>query len=217
MVCNSTGHALTIAASNNTSIYESANILKNGGLIAFPTDTVYGVGAIYTNTAAVNRLYNVKSRAYNKAIPILVGRFSDAWSLSKKVPQSAQNLAKAFWPGPLSLIVYKNNSVPTIVAPGPTVALRSPNHSWLLELLNRVGPLAVSSANKSGEPDPISYNEVQSSLGNQIDLIVSDKSLQPSLSSTVVDCSVDPPKVTREGPISILSIKTLLREVGSHP
>ena len=210
MQFNKTGPAPTIAASNNTSIYESANILKYGGLIAFPTDTVYGVGALYANTDAVRRLYNVKSRAHNKAIPILIEKLSDVWSLSTKVSQSAQNLAKAFWPGPLSLVVYKSASVPTIVAPGSTVALRSPDHSWLLELLNQVGPLAVSSANKSGEPHAISYTEVQASLGNKIDLIVSGKTLRPSLPSTVVDCSVDPPKVLREGPISALSIRTAI-------
>tara|TARA_B100000809_G_C14987156_1_gene476641 strand:+ start:291 stop:923 length:633 start_codon:yes stop_codon:yes gene_type:complete len=210
MLFNNTGSAPTIDVSSNASIYDSASILKNGGLIAFPTDTVYGVGALYTNISAVQRLYNVKSRAPTKAIPILIGKLSDIWSLSTDVTQSAKTLAEAFWPGPLSLVVYKSTSVPTIVAPGSTVALRSPNHSWLLELLNHVGPLAVSSANKSGEPDATSYTEVQASLGNKLDLIVSGKTIRPSLPSTIVDCSVDPPKMIREGPISALSIKTVV-------
>ncbi|MDP6583298.1 MAG: L-threonylcarbamoyladenylate synthase [Anaerolineales bacterium] len=199
-----------IADSDNASIYESARILNSGGLIAFPTDTVYGVGALFTNKSAVKRLYDTKSRTLNKAIPILVGNFYDIWSLSKEVTPSAQKLAKLFWPGPLSLVVHKSDNVPDIVAPGSTVALRSPNHYWLLELLSLVGPLAVSSANKSGESEAISCNEVQASFGNKLDLIVSGTIIRPSLPSTVVDCSVDPPKIIREGPISSASIKTAM-------
>ncbi|HJO90684.1 MAG TPA: L-threonylcarbamoyladenylate synthase, partial [Anaerolineales bacterium] len=138
----------------------------------------------------------------------LVGNFYDIWSLSKEVTPSAQKLAKSFWPGPLSLVVRKSDNVPDIVAPGSTVALRSPNHYWLLELLSLVGPLAVSSANKSGESESISCNEVQASFGNKLDLIVSGTIIRPSLPSTVVDCSVDPPKIIREGPISSASIMT---------
>jgi len=199
-----------IAESDNDSIYESVRIISSGGLIAFPTDTVYGVGALFNNKSAVKRLYNAKSRALNKAIPILVGNFNDVWSLSKEVTPSAQKLAKTFWPGPLSLVLRKSDNVSAIVAPGSTVAVRSPNHSWLLELLSIVGPLAVSSANKSGEPETMSCGEVQASFGNKLDLIVSGTSVRPSLPSTVVDCSVDPPKIIREGPISSTSIKTAM-------
>ena len=102
----------TIADSDNASIYESAKIINNGGLIAFPTDTVYGVGALFTNKSAVKRLYDAKSRTLNKAIPILVGNFYDVWSLSKEVTSSAQKLANSFWPGPLSLVVRKSDKVP---------------------------------------------------------------------------------------------------------
>lgn len=199
-----------IAESDNASIYESVRILNSGGLIAFPTDTVYGIGALFTNESAVKRLYDVKSRTLNKAIPILVGNVYDVWSLSKEVTPSAQKLAKTFWPGPLSLVVRKSDNVSAIVAPGSTVAVRSPNHFWLLELLSLVGPLAVSSANKSGEPESMSCSEVQASFGNKLDLIVSSTSVTPSLPSTVVDCSVDPPKIIREGPISSTSIKTAM-------
>jgi L-threonylcarbamoyladenylate synthase len=171
---------------------------------------VYGVGALFTNKSAVKRLYDAKSRTLNKAIPILVGNFYDVWSLSKEVTPSAQKLAKTFWPGPLSLVVRKSDNVSAIVAPGSTVAVRSPNHSWLLELLSLVGPLAVSSANKSGEPESMACSEVQASFGNKLDLIVSGTSVRPSLPSTVVDCSVDPPKIIREGPISSTSIKTAM-------
>ena len=199
-----------IADSDNASIPDSVKILNSGGLVAFPTDTVYGVGALFTNKSAVKRLYDAKSRTLNKAIPILVGNFYDVWSLSKEVTPSAQKLAKTFWPGPLSLVVRKSDNVSAIVAPGSTVAVRSPNHFWLLELLSLVGPLAVSSANKSGEPESMSCGEVQASFGNKLDLIVSSTSVRPSLPSTVVDCSVDPPKIIREGPISSTSIKTAM-------
>jgi L-threonylcarbamoyladenylate synthase len=210
-MCFQNNHGTPIISdSNNNSINISVKILTNGGLIAFPTDTVYGIGALFTNTSAVKRMYDAKSRALNKAIPILVGNFSDAWSLAKDLSPSASNLAKAFWPGPLSIVVNKSDSVPTIVAPGSTVALRSPNHSWLLQLLNLVGPLAVSSANKSGKSESISYSEVKKSFGNELDLIVSGNTNRPSLPSTVVDCSVNPPKILREGPISSASIKTTM-------
>ena len=210
-MCFQNNHGTPIISdSNNNSINISVKILTNGGLIAFPTDTVYGIGALFTNTSAVKRMYDAKSRALNKAIPILVGSFSDAWSLAKDLSPSASNLAKAFWPGPLSIVVNKSDSVPTIVAPGSTVALRSPNHSWLLQLLNLVGPLAVSSANKSGKSESISYSEVKKSFRNELDLIVSANTNRPSLPSTVVDCSVNPPKILREGPISSASIKTAM-------
>tara|TARA_B100001123_G_C15287760_1_gene1016255 strand:+ start:1572 stop:2204 length:633 start_codon:yes stop_codon:yes gene_type:complete len=210
-MCFQNNHGTPIISdSNNNSINISVKILTNGGLIAFPTDTVYGIGALFTNTSAVKRMYDAKSRALNKAIPILVGSFSDAWSLAKDLSPSASNLAKTFWPGPLSIVVNKSDSVPTIVAPGSTVALRSPNHSWLLQLLNLVGPLAVSSANKSGKSESISYSEVKKSFGNELDLIVSGNTNGPSLPSTVVDCSVNPPKILREGPISSASIKTAI-------
>ena len=107
MYFNSNRSTPTIADSDNASIYESAKIINNGGLIAFPTDTVYGVGALFTNKSAVKRLYDAKSRTLNKAIPILVGNFYDVWSLSKEVTSSAQKLANSFWPGPLSLVVRK--------------------------------------------------------------------------------------------------------------
>ena len=199
-----------IADSDNASIPDSVKILNSGGLVAFPTDTVYGVGALFTNKSAVKRLYDAKSRTLNKAVPILVGNFYDVWSLSKEVTPSAQKLAKTFWPGPLSLVLRKSDNVSAIVAPGSTVAVRSPNHFWLLELLSLVGPLAVSSANKSGESESISCTEVQASFGNKLDLIVSGTTIRPSLPSTVVDCSVDPPKIILEGPISSTSIKTAM-------
>tara|TARA_B100000945_G_scaffold321456_1_gene336157 strand:- start:7357 stop:8001 length:645 start_codon:yes stop_codon:yes gene_type:complete len=199
----------TILTSNKQSVSIAANALKLGGTVAFPTDTVYGVGAIFSFPNSVDQLYKIKSRPYDKAIPVLVSSVSQLDLLAKNISTTTKLLIQRFWPGALTIVVQKHPSVNNVVAPASTIAVRMPNHLWLLKLIAASGPLAVTSANKSKKSATNSYKTVRHSIGNNIDLLVkttSHKTLfdpsAPSLASTIVDCTKKPPVVLREGPIS---------------
>jgi len=202
----------TISTSDETSLAKAVSALKRGKLVAFPTDTVYGIGAQYCNTRAVRRLYVVKARPLAKAIPVLVGAISDVEELTASFPAAPRALAETFWPGALTLVLERSMKVPAVVAPGSTVAVRMPSHSWLLELLRRVGPLAVSSANRSGQPAALSAGAARAALGGGLDLIVVDGAVPGGQPSTIADCSVHPPVVLREGPVTAPQLRAALRE-----
>ncbi|HCU98575.1 MAG TPA: threonylcarbamoyl-AMP synthase [Chloroflexi bacterium] len=199
----------TILTSNKQSISIAASALKLGGTVAFPTDTVYGVGAIFSFPNSVDQLYKIKSRPYDKAIPVLVSSVSQLDLLAKNISTTTKLLIQHFWPGALTIVIHKHPSVNNVVAPDSTIAVRMPNHLWLLNLIEASGPLAVTSANKSKKPATNSYKTVHDSIGNNIDLLVKTTCHTtlfypntPSLASTIVDCTKKPPVVLREGPIS---------------
>lgn len=202
----------TLPAAAENSLAQAASALKRGALVAFPTDTVYGLGAIYDDRRAVRRLYEVKARPLEKAIPVLVATPSDAEGLAADFPSAARALAEAFWPGALTLVLDRGEKVPAVVAPGTTVAVRMPAHHWLLALLQSVGPLAVSSANRSGEPPELSADLVRVALGDRIDLIIDDGPAPGGVASTIADCSVHPPALLREGPVTAAQLRAALRE-----
>jgi tRNA threonylcarbamoyl adenosine modification protein (Sua5/YciO/YrdC/YwlC family) len=202
---------LMLSTDSPNSLTQAVSVLQQGALVAFPTDTVYGLGAIYDNCSAVSRLYTVKARRPEKAIPILVGTVSDAEALVSDFPPTARALATAFWPGALTLVMEHSTEVPAVVAPANTVAVRMPAHQWLLKLLEIVGPLAVSSANRSGQPPEISAELVCEALGESIDLIIDGGTVAGGRPSTIADCSVHPPEVLREGPVTTSQIVRALR------
>ena len=204
----------TLSATAENSLAQAASALKQGALVAFPTDTVYGLGVKYDDSRAVRRLYAVKARPAEKAIPVLVGTPSDAESLAANFPPIARALAQAFWPGPLTLVLERGEKVPTVVAPGATVAVRMPAHQWLLELLQTVGPLAVSSANRSGQPPKLSAEPVCTVFGECIDLIIDGGAAPGGKPSTIADCSVHPPAVLREGPVTAAQLRAAIPKAG---
>lgn len=178
------------------------DILAGGGVVAFPTDTVYGVGAVALDDLAVAQLYEVKGRSLEKAIPVLVGDFEQLSLVAAGVNRMSEKLARRFWPGPLTLVVPKLPSLPEAISALPTVGVRIPNFEPTRELLRLTGPLAVTSANISGQASPSTAHEVEVQLGGRIPLIL-DGGLTPGgIPSTVVDCSGAEPKLLREGPIS---------------
>ena len=133
-------------------IDRAVSILNRGGVVAFPTDTVYGIGAHPCQPEAIRKLYQVKGRPIDKPIPILLGSICDVERVAQNVPESFFQLAHRFWPGELTLIVEAKNLPPEVTAGGKTVGLRMPNHSLALKLLHRFGrPIATTSANKSEE------------------------------------------------------------------
>ncbi|MGD0879023.1 MAG: L-threonylcarbamoyladenylate synthase [Anaerolineales bacterium] len=176
-------------------------VLQQGGLVAFPTDTVYGVGTLAFNAAAVGRIYIAKDRPDDKAIPVLIGASTDLEKVTLEVPEAATRLAARFWPGPLTLVVPKRPDLPETVSATPTVGVRVPDHALARKLLLAAGPMAVTSANISGQPSPSTAQEVLGQLGGRIALIIDGGKTPGGIPSTVVDCSGPEIRILREGPI----------------
>jgi len=181
---------------------QALEILNNGGLVAFPTDTVYGVGALAFNAEAVESIYTAKARPVEKAIPVLIGDISDLDKVTETVPPLAAGLATRFWPGPLTLVVPKRAGLPDVVSATATVGVRIPDHPIARQLLSAAGPMAVTSANISGQPSPVSADEVMAQLNGRIPLILDGGVTPGGIPSTVVDCRGTNLAVLREGPLS---------------
>jgi len=200
---------LIIPTDHPEAIERAVSVLRRGGLVAFPTDTVYGVGAIAFNPQAVARIYEVKGRPRSKAIPLLLTDAADLPLVAESIPPLAERLAERFWPGPLTLVLHKRAIVPDVVtAGGDTVAVRVPDHPVARALIAALGtPLAATSANRSGEPSPVTAEEVLAQLGGRIDLILDGGHCPGGVPSTVLDLTVSPPAVLRPGPVSAQEIE----------
>ena len=191
-----------ISAEDPLALPRAIEILQSGGLVAFPTDTVYGLGALAFNGAAVKGIYAAKDRPVEKAIPVLIGDPDDLEKVCAEVPEIALKLAAHFWPGPLTLVVVKHPELPEAVSVAPTVGVRIPDHPVARSLLRLAGPMAVTSANNSGQPSPATAQEVYAQLGGRIALIIDGGRTPGGVPSTVVDCNSAEPQVLRSGPIS---------------
>jgi L-threonylcarbamoyladenylate synthase len=191
----------------------AARILAEGGLVAFPTDTVYGVGAHAFQPDAVERIYVAKVRPRHKAIPILLARVDDLSLVAEGITETAWLLAERFWPGGLTLVLPRKDSVPDIVsAGGPTLAVRVPDHPVFLALIAALGaPLAGTSANLSGRPSPVTAQEVEAELGGRIELILDGGRCPGGTPSTVLDLTTDPPTILRAGAIGVEEIRSAWR------
>jgi len=182
------------------------DILTGGGLVAFPTDTVYGLGALAFDEHAVSQLYDVKERGIEKAIPVLIGDLSQLEHVSSGANSMCTKLARRFWPGALTLVVPRHPSIPEAVTPLPTVGVRMPKFGATQGLLRLTGPLAVTSANISGQGSPSTAAGVEAQLGGRIALILDGGVTPGGMPSTVVDCTGSQPVILREGPISLEEI-----------
>jgi L-threonylcarbamoyladenylate synthase len=202
--------ARVIPAFAPEAIASALDVLRRGGLVAFPTDTVYGVGAMAFDPAAVERIYTAKGRDAAKALPILLAELAGLAAVAQALPQEVLRLAGSFWPGPLTLVVHKLAAVPMAISRDGTVGVRVPDHPIALALLRGVGPLAATSANRSGEVDPLTAEDVAAVLGDSVDLILDGGRAAGGRPSTVVDCTVNPPNLVREGPVSLAAILAAL-------
>lgn len=189
---------------------EAIDILTAGGLVAFPTDTVYGLGALVFNESAVASIYEAKGRSDEKAIPVLLGDFDQMDRVAHGPNIFCEKLARRFWPGPLTVLVPRHPGIPDAVSPYPTVGVRIPDFEPTRELLRVTGPLAVSSANLSGQSSPSTARGVEAQLGGRIPLILDGGVTPGGMPSTVVDCSQGQPHVLREGPITLEQILNAL-------
>lgn len=191
-------------------IQTALEILQTGGIVAFPTDTVYGVGALAFDNAAIESIYTAKDRPIEKAIPILIEDLSDLEKVAEDIPDMALRFAARFWPGPLTCIVPKKQTLPPAVSATSTVAVRIPDHPDARALLRAAGPMAVTSANLSGQPSPSTALDVYQQLNGRIPLILDGGKTPGGVPSTLVDCTSDQPVVLREGPISLDKLRSLL-------
>lgn len=200
-----------LRASSAVDIAEAAALVQAGGLLAFPTDTVYGLGTTAWDAQAVARIFAAKERPPEKAIPILIADLAGAGELLADWPAGLAELAARFWPGALTLVAPASRAVPEIVTAGTgTVALRVPDHPAALALLRRTGPLAVTSANRSGWDSPVTAGEVLAQLDGRIDAVLDGGLCPGGLPSTVLDLTQSPPQVLRSGPVSEQEIYSAL-------
>lgn len=191
-------------------IQAALKILHNGGLVAFPTDTVYGVGALAFDGKAVESIYVAKDRPIEKAIPVLIADAADMEKVGTHIPAIAHQLAARFFPGPLTCVIPKQPTLPESVSATDTVGVRVPDHEVARALLRAAGPMAVTSANISGQPSPSTAQEVLAQLGGRIDLIIDGGTTPGGVPSTLVDCTGNELKILREGPISLQEIRQKL-------
>jgi L-threonylcarbamoyladenylate synthase len=179
---------------------EGVSILKKGGVIAYPTDTVYGLGADAFNSVAVERIYEIKDRSESNPFPLLIADVKQLAALAEPIPELARFLARQFWPGGVTLVLSKKDTVPAYLASGPTIAVRVPDHPTCLALLQHLaGPLIGTSANVSGQPAALTADEVRQQLGDRVDLVIDGGRCPGGKESTVVDTTREPPAVLRQG------------------
>ncbi|MEO5680254.1 MAG: L-threonylcarbamoyladenylate synthase [Acidimicrobiales bacterium] len=187
-------------------------MLQRGGLVAFPTETVYGLGADAADPAAVARIFEVKGRPTDHPLIVHVGGTEDLARWAESVPASARRLAEAVWPGPLTVVVRRADHVPAAVAGGrSTIALRSPAHPMAQALLEAFGGgIAAPSANRFGRVSPTTADDVRADLGDDVDLILDGGPCRVGIESTIVDCTGDGVVVLRPGGVAAEVLEDIL-------
>lgn len=192
-----------VPESDGASVDEAVRVLRDGGLVCYPTDTVYGIGAAAGDDAAVRRLFAVKGRPLDKPLPLLLADVSDAARVAEVTPL-AKALAGRFWPGALTIVMRKAVSYRSLaLAGGDTVALRVPDHGLVRRIVRGLGePITGTSANRTGTRAPISAAEVAFQVGEMVELIIDGGQSRTRLESTVIDITHDEPEIVREGAVS---------------
>lgn len=203
---------LSGGASDAVAIARAAAIIRAGGLVAFPTETVYGLGAHALDAVAVARIFAAKGRPATDPVIVHVPDAAAVDGIAASVPPSARALMTAFWPGPLTVIVARGAAVPLrVTAGGDTVAVRVPSHPVALALLRAAGvPIAAPSANRFSRPSPTNADDVAEDLGDRIDMILDGGPSSHGVESTVVDCTHAVPVVLRPGAITLEALRDVL-------
>lgn len=190
----------------------AAGIIKNGGIVAFPTETVYGLGANGLDEEAVKKIYLAKGRPSDNPLILHIGEADQLKELVEEIPESALKCIEKFWPGPLTIILKRKIKVPDIITAGlETVAIRLPESSIARTLINLAGvPIAAPSANLSGKPSPTSGDHVIQDMQGKIDMIIDGGSTGIGLESTVLDLSTDTPTILRPGGVTFEDLKKII-------
>lgn len=202
-----------------TIIQTAANIIRKGGLVAFPTETVYGLGADALNPEAVSSLFVAKKRPLDNPPIVHIADLKEVGRLVLEVPPNAKKLMEKFWPGPLTLIFKRSSLMPKVTVAGlDTVAIRMPKHKVALELIRMSRcPIAAPSANLAGKPSPTTAQHVYEDLNGRIDAFLDGGATNIGVESTVVDMSVDPPMLLRPGGTPFEALKKVLGDLKLHP
>lgn len=202
---------------NSDDINKAADILKNGGLVGIPTETVYGLAADALNGKAVAKIFTAKGRPMDNPLIVHISEFSDIekYNLVSELPKFAKKLADNFWPGPLTIIMKKSEIIPDEVSAGlDTVAIRFPSHTVARQIIRVSGtPLAAPSANLSGSPSPTTAQHVINDLDGNIDAVVDGGACEVGLESTVITLATDVPRVLRPGGVTLEQLRDVLGEV----
>jgi len=192
------------SAATDAALDRAAALVRDGGLVAIPTETVYGLAADALDADAVDRIFHAKGRPANNPLIVHVADAAMARSLAASWPAAAERIATALWPGPVTVVVPKGPRIPeNVTAAGPTVALRCPAQPLTRRLIERSGiPLAAPSANRSEQVSPTTAQHVLDGLGAKVGLILDAGPCERGIESTVVDCTTSPPRILRPGPLS---------------
>lgn len=198
---------------------EAAEILKNGGLVAFPTETVYGLGANGLDENACRKIYEAKGRPSDNPLILTIGDLSGLYPIVGSITESAQKIIRKFWPGPITLVLPKAECVPMAVTGGlDTVAVRFPSNKIARELIKAAGiPVAAPSANSSGKPSPTRASHVEFDLSGKIDMIIDGGPADWGLESTILDVSADKPVLLRPGAITKEMIEEVIGAIEVDP
>ena len=210
----------TITELNKEDVYEEAAMtLTNGGLVAFPTETVYGIGANALESEVVKKIYAAKGRPSDNPLIVHIGTSEEVNKYVKVVPSKAKLLMQAFWPGPLTMIFEKNASVPDLITGGlNTVAIRVPSHPVAVGIIQASGlPIAAPSANISGKPSPTIAKHVIEDLQGRVDMIVDGGDANIGLESTVLDMTQETPMILRPGGVTKEMIESIVGDVVFDP
>ena len=185
-------------------ISEAALIIKSGGVISFPTRYLYGLGADAFNADAVDRVFKIKQRPYNKPLLVLVDKLKDLTRLVRNVPSVATHIMERFWPGEVTIVFEAKDSLPENLTAGTDrIGVRMPEHPVALALTNSVkGPITATSANITGHGGCSRVKDLDPLIADKLDLILDAGPLKGGIGSTVIDVTVDPPKILREGAVS---------------
>ncbi len=204
---------------NDETIHQAAQIIQNGGIVAFPTETVYGLGADAFNPLAVARIFEVKRRPYFDPLIVHVASPADVKKLVKEIPSNVKEIIKRFWPGPLTVVLFKKEDIPDIVTAGlPTVAIRMPSHPMALSLIKESKrPIAAPSANPFGYLSPTTAEHVRDQLGDQVDLILDGGPCPIGVESTILSFLEERPRLLRPGGVSLEEIESIIGKVEISP
>ncbi len=198
--------AQKISRPTAVNIKKAASIIRNGGLVIFPTDTVYGIGCDAFNANAIKKIFLAKKRKEDKALPILIADIKQLETLVKEIPPLAKELIKKYWPGQLTIVFYKNKNVPNeATANSDKVAVRWPKNRTISDLIKESRlPIIGTSANLSGESNIVTIHGIPKSLLDLVDLILDGGTLKSSgISSTIIDVTFNPPQILREGAVNL--------------
>ncbi len=200
---------------NDDGIKQSADILKSGGVVAIPTETVYGLAADALNPSAVKKIFEAKGRPQDNPLIVHISSFDEIYNLVTEIPETAKKLADAFWPGPLTMVLPKSDSVPQIISAGlDTVAIRMPENQIARQIIAESGcPLAAPSANLSGKPSPTSAQHVLDDLKGKIDAVVFSDDCSVGVESTVILLARGQKRLLRPGGITVEMLESVIGDI----